>query len=51
MPVLKYDSETMIWKEKERDWIRAVQMESLRSFLDFRRIDKVSHAQTENYVK
>ena len=28
MPVLMYGSETMIWREKERSRIRAVQMDS-----------------------
>ena len=30
IPVLMYGNETMIWKEKERSWIRAVQMSNLR---------------------
>ena len=29
-PVLLYDSETMLWKEKERPRVRAVQMDNLR---------------------
>ena len=29
VPVLPYGSETMIWKEKERSSIRAVQMDNL----------------------
>ena len=41
VPVLTYGSETMIWKEKERSRIKAVQMENLRSLLGIRRMDKV----------
>ena len=37
--------ETMIWKEKERSRIRAVQMNNLRSLSGVRRIDKVPNAQ------
>ena len=32
VPLLMYGSETMIWKEKERFKIMAVQMESLRGY-------------------
>ena len=31
VPVLMYGSETIIWREKERSRIRAVQMDNLRS--------------------
>ena len=41
VPVLTYGSETMIWREKERSRIRAVQMNSLRGLLDIRKMDKV----------
>ena len=34
-----YDSETMIWREKERSRIKAEQMDNLRSLLDIWRID------------
>ena len=30
VPIFMYDSETMLWKEKERSRIRAVQMDNLR---------------------
>ena len=30
VPVLTYGSETMLWKEKERSRVRAVQMDNLR---------------------
>ena len=43
-PVLMYGSETMIWKEKERSRIRAVQMEHLRGLLVIRRMNKVANA-------
>ena len=45
MPVLTYGSETMIWREKERSRIRAVQMDNLRGLLGIRRMDKVPNAQ------
>ena len=45
MPALFYGNETMIWKEKERFRIRAVQMDTLRGLLGSRRMDKVPNAQ------
>ena len=30
MPVLLYDSNTMIWREKDRSRIKAMQMDNLR---------------------
>ena len=45
MPLLMYGSETMIWKEKERPRIRAVQMDNLRGLLGIRRMDKVPNGQ------
>ena len=30
VPIVKYGSETMLWKEKKRSRIRAVQMDNLR---------------------
>ena len=44
MLVLTYSSETMIWEEKERSRIRAVQMDKLRGLMGIRRIDKVPNA-------
>ena len=41
LPVFTYGNETMIWREKERSRIRAVQMDKLRSLLGIRRMDKV----------
>ena len=43
VPVLTYGSETMIWREKERSGIWAVQVDNLRGFLGIkrRRMDKV----------
>ena len=43
--LLLYDSETMIWKEKERSRIRAVQMDKLRGILSIRRMG-VQNART-----
>ena len=44
VPVLKYGSETMIWREKERSRIGAVQMNNLRGMVGIRRRDKVPNA-------
>ena len=38
VPVLTYGSETMIWREKERFKIRAVQIDNLRGLLGIRRM-------------
>ena len=43
--VLTYGSKTMIWREKERSRIWAVQMDNLRGLLGIRRIDKVQNPQ------
>ena len=45
MSVLTYGNETMIWKEKERSRIWAVQMDNLRGLLGIRRMDTVPNAQ------
>ena len=34
----------MVWKEKERPRIRAVQMDSLRGLLGIRRMDRILNA-------
>ena len=44
VPVLTYGSETMIWREKERPRIRAVQMDNLRGLLGIKRVNKVPNA-------
>ena len=41
VPILTYDSVTMIWREKKKSRVRAVQMDSLRGLLGIRRMDKV----------
>ena len=41
MPLHIYSSETMIWKEKERSRIRAVQMDNLRGLMGNKRMDKL----------
>ena len=43
--VLMYDSETRLWKKKERSRIGAVQMDNLRGLLGIRRMDRVPNAQ------
>ena len=42
--VFMYGNETIIWREKERSRIRAVQMDNLRGLLVIRRVDKVPNA-------
>ena len=44
VPVLMYASETMLWKEKERSRVRAVQMDNLRGLLGIRRMDRIPNA-------
>ena len=44
VPVLMYGSETMLWKEKERSRIRAVQMDNLRGLLGISRMDRVPNS-------
>ena len=44
VPVLTYGSETVIWREKERTRISAVQMGNLRGLLGTRRMNKVPNA-------
>ena len=34
-----YGNETLLWKEKERSRIKAVQMDNLRGFLGIRRMN------------
>ena len=43
VPILKYGSEAMIWRERSR--IRAVQMNNIRGLLGVRRMDEVQNAQ------
>ena len=40
LPVLSYGSKTVIWREKDRSRIMAVQMDNLRDLLGIRKIDK-----------
>ena len=40
VPFLIYGNETMLWKEKERSRIKAVQMGNLRGLLGIRRMDE-----------
>ena len=43
VPLLTYGSETMLWKEKEKSRIRAVQMDNLRGLLVIRRMHRVPY--------
>ena len=44
VPVLTYGSQTMLWKEKKRSRIRAVQMDNRRDLLGIRRMDGAPNA-------
>ena len=44
VPVLMYGSAPMLWKEKERSIVRAVQMDNLRGLLGIRRMDRIPNA-------
>ena len=44
MPFLAHGSKKMIWREKERFRIRALQMDDLRGLLGIRRVDKIPNA-------
>ena len=44
VPVFMYGNETMLWKEKERFRIRAVQKDNLRSLLGIRKMYRVTIA-------
>ena len=45
VPVYMYSSETMLWKEKERSRVRAVQMDNIRGLLGIRRMYRVPNAE------
>ena len=46
--VFIYSSETMLFKEKERPRIMAVQMDNLRGFLGIRKMDRATNARKRN---
>ena len=48
---MRHCSSLLLWMEKERSRIRAVQMDNLRGLLGIRRIDKVSNAQTRELCR
>ena len=51
IPILMYDSETMLWKEKERSRISVVQMDNLRDLLGIKRMDKVPNVWVRELCK
>ena len=51
MPVLMYGSETMLWREKERFRMKAVQMDNLRGLLGSRRMDRVPNARVREFCR
>ena len=46
-----YGSETVLWKEKERSRIRAVQMDNLRILLSSRRMDRIPNAWVKEWCR
>ena len=44
MPLIMYGSQTILWNDKEKSRIRAVQMHNFRGFSGIRRMDKVPNA-------
>ena len=44
VPVLTYGSETMLWKEKKRSRIWALQIDNLRALRGIRRMDRIPDA-------
>ena len=51
VPVLIYGTETMLWKEKERSTIRAVQMDNLRGLLGIGRMDRVLNSRIRDLCR
>ena len=51
MSVLLYGSESIMWREKDRSWIRVVQMNNLRSWLGGKRMHIVPNARLESCVE
>ena len=49
VPVLMYDSDTMLLKEKESFIITAVQMDNIRGLLGIRRMDRVPNARIREF--
>ena len=41
VPVLMYGGDTMLWKEKDRSRILAVQMDNIRGLLGIKRMDSL----------
>ena len=44
LAVVMYVSETILWKEKERAIVRAVQMNNLKGLLGIRKMDRAPNA-------
>ena len=49
IPVLMYGSETVLWKEKKRSRIRAVQMNNLRGLLGISKMDRIPNVQIREF--
>ena len=47
--VFMYGNETILWKEKERSRIRAVQMDNLRCLLGISWIDRILNARIREW--
>ena len=46
-----YGSETILWKEKKRSRIKAVQMDNLRGLLGIRTMDRVPNERIREFWK
>ena len=51
VPDLMYDSDTMLWKEKERSRIRPAQMDNLIGLLGIRRMDRVPYTRIKELCR
>ena len=49
VPVIMYGSETMLWREKARSRVKAVQMDNLRRLLGIRRMDRVPNVRIREF--
>ena len=49
VPFLMYGNKTVLWKEKERSRIRAVQMDNFIGLLGIRMMDRLLNAQTREF--
>ena len=51
LPVLMYDIEILIWREKDRSRIRAAQMDNLRGLLGIRRMGRIPNERIREFCE